>query len=104
MTTRAQIEAALREVTDPELGINVVDLGLVYGIEIRDADVRIDLTMTSRACPLGSHIVREAESAVRRHVPDVRNVEVRLVWDPPWSRDRMTPAARLLLGWRPEKP
>lgn len=103
MTTHAEVEEALREVNDPELGVNIVDLGLVYGIEIRDTGVHVELTMTSRACPLGNHILVEAEAAVRRHLPSARNVEVRLVWDPPWSRERMTPAAKLLLGWKPGK-
>lgn len=89
---------ALRGVMDPEVGINIVDLGLVYGVEVEGGRARVRLTMTSAACPLGEEIAAEAEARVRS-VPGIDDVTVDLVWDPPWSPERMTPAARQALGW-----
>lgn len=89
---------ALRGVIDPELGINVVDLGLVYAARTSDSRVDVELTMTSPACPMGAFIADQAEEALRRAFPG-RQVEVALVWDPPWGPERLTPAAKLRLGW-----
>ena len=97
--SRDEIRAALREVLDPEVGINVVDLGLVYGIEVEGDLVQVDLTMTSAACPLGAHLKDQAIAAIRSHCPDVARVTVDLVWDPPWSPERMSAEARRSLGW-----
>ena len=90
---------ALRTVNDPEVGMNVVDLGLVYGVTVDGADVRVELTMTSPACPLGDVIVENAAAAIRAAAPDARAVDVALVWDPPWTPDRMSDAARAKFGW-----
>lgn len=89
---------ALRGVIDPELGLDVVALGLVYGLEVRDSVAAVELTMTSAACPLGDHIVREAETMLAA-VPGLASFTVRLVWDPPWTPEKMTPEAKKLLGW-----
>jgi metal-sulfur cluster biosynthetic enzyme len=93
------LREALRRVIDPEVGVNIVDLGLVYAIETTERGVRVQLTMTSPACPLGEGIVAEAESALRACVPRETPVEVILVWDPPWTPERMSDAARSILGW-----
>ena len=90
---------ALRAVEDPEVGINVVDLGLVYGIEVSGREVSIRLTLTSVACPLGEQVAEDVEAAVRAACPDLDPVNVVLVWEPPWSPERMSPAARERLGW-----
>lgn len=90
---------ALRDVIDPEVGMNIVDLGLVYGVETAPDRVHVDLTMTTRACPLGESIVAEAEAILRECVPDSVAVEVALVWDPPWSPAMMTDDAREHFGW-----
>jgi len=95
-----QIQEALREVIDPEIGINIVDLGLVYSIDVQDGSVRIAVTMTTRACPLSAYIVQEVEAAVRRALPDVQRVDVQMVWDPPWCPAMMSEAAKQRLGWR----
>lgn len=100
--TVADIEEALRDVIDPELGINIVDLGLVYRCEEVELDggrrrVEIDMTMTAPGCGMGDVIQQDAIAAVAR-VPGVDEVDVRIVWDPPWSRDRISEAARLELG------
>lgn len=96
-TAVERVRAALREVVDPEVGINVVDLGLVYGIDVRDGDVRVAMTMTSPVCPLNEYITTNAEAAVRRAVPGVRAVRIDLVWDPPWRPDMMSDVARRAL-------
>jgi metal-sulfur cluster biosynthetic enzyme len=99
MVTTEQIKDALRQVIDPELGINVVDLGLVYGVEVRDDDIRITMTMTTPACPLGESLAEQAEAAIRQKVQALKSVSVDLVWDPPWRPAMMSEAARKRLGW-----
>lgn len=90
---------ALRGVDDPEVGMNIVDLGLVYGVDV-DADMVVArITMTSAACPMGEDIVEEATQALRRAFPGVRVVDVDLVWDPPWTPARMSDDAREFFGW-----
>ena len=89
---------ALREVIDPELGLNVVDLGLVYGLDIENSHVRLQLTMTTPACPLGEQIVTDAEDRLLA-VEGVNDVRVDLVWEPPWSPERMSEDAKRALGW-----
>jgi metal-sulfur cluster biosynthetic enzyme len=97
--TQEQVMRALRQVVDPEVGINVVDLGLVYDVTVEGADVRVAMTMTTRACPLHDMIVREAESAIRAALPGARSVQVSLVWEPPWNPAMMSEAAKRQLGW-----
>jgi len=94
------VRDALRQVLDPEAGMNIVDLGLVYGIEVSDASVHIDLTMTSAACPMAEMIVDDVVAAVVAAVPGAE-VDVALVWDPPWTPDRMSDFAREHFGWAP---
>ena len=89
---------ALREVIDPEVGINIVDLGLVYGILLEPSAVVVTLTMTTPACPLGDLIESQATHALEAALPG-RAVEIRLVWQPPWRIERMSPAARRMLGF-----
>ncbi len=98
MTPEA-VRDALREVVDPEVGVNVVDLGLVYDVVVEGGAIAVDLAMTSAACPLGQQLVAEAEAAIQRHLPEAEGVEVRLVHDPPWTPERMSEAAREALGW-----
>ena len=95
---RERVMDALHRVIDPELGIDVVELGLVYGLVVSGSSVQIDLTMTTPACPLGEQIMLEAQERVGA-VPGVTDVAVKLVWDPPWTPDRMSTAARAALGW-----
>lgn len=99
MTTADQIREALRHVIDPELGINVVDLGLVYGIDVKDDGIRVTMTMTTRACPLGESLAEQAEATIWQNVQGVKSVSVDLVWDPPWQPSMMSDAARKRLGW-----
>lgn len=92
------VREALREVTDPEVGVNIVDLGLVYGIDVNGSAVRIRMTMTSPACPLRDYLQDMVESAVSSRVAGVSRVDVDIVDDPPWSEDRMSDDARRPLG------
>lgn len=96
---RAEILAALRDVIDPEIGINVVDLGLVYEAEEREGRVRVVMSMTTPACPLGESIAAEAEAAIRRRLPAVSSVAIDLVSEPRWRPAMMSIAARERLGW-----
>jgi metal-sulfur cluster biosynthetic enzyme len=99
MSTEDMVREALREnVIDPEIGINVVDLGLVYGIEVEDGVAEITMTLTTPMCPLGPYLDAEVQGAVR-DVPDVSDVRVNLVWQPPWTPDKMTEEAKLELGF-----
>lgn len=102
--TEAVVRDALRQVLDPEVGVNIVDLGLVYGITAGDGRVAIALTMTSPACPLAEYLTDEIARSVRVCVPDARDVTVDLVWDPPWTAERMSAAARRQLGWPDDEP
>lgn len=97
MADDATLLEALRQVIDPELMINVVDLGLVYEIQQEDRKVTVDMTLTSPACPAGPQLMQQAKMALER-LDDVDEAEVRLVMTPPWSPDRMTDEARDQLG------
>jgi metal-sulfur cluster biosynthetic enzyme len=94
-----QIRMALMEVNDPEIGINIVDLGLVYGIDVSSAGIHIKMTMTTPACPLHAYLSKASEEAIRSHFPNVNAVHIEFVWEPPWDAARMSPAARKQLGW-----
>lgn len=96
--TADDVWEALRVVIDPEIGLSVVELGLVYGVEVRGAAVAVRLTMTSAACPLGDLIVEDALAAIRERCPGAHPVDVQLVWEPPWTPDRMSAHARQMFG------
>lgn len=99
MPDEAAVRDALAQVDDPEVGMNIVDLGLVYGVEVAPDAVRVDVTMTTAACPIGDMITEQARQAVAAIVPDGTAVEIRLVWDPPWTPDRMSGLAKERFGW-----
>ena len=92
--------AALTAVIDPELGINIVDLGLVYRAERIGDVVAVRMTMTTPSCPLGEMLMDEVRTALHETFPHAAQVSVELVWDPPWSADLMSRAARQHLGVR----
>jgi len=96
--TDFDVRVALRDVVDPELGVNIVDLGLVYDVRVSNGHVRITMTMTTPACPLRDYICDLVESAVRSRLADVERVDVEVVDDPPWSEELMSDAARRQLG------
>jgi metal-sulfur cluster biosynthetic enzyme len=88
---------ALKEVIDPELMINIVDLGLVYSITLDERLVHVEMTLTSPACPAGPQIVQQSKMAIER-LPGIEKANIRLVMSPPWSPARMTDEARDILG------
>jgi metal-sulfur cluster biosynthetic enzyme len=98
MPTKDQIMERLRTVVDPEIGINIVDLGLVYGVEIDNGRVHVKMTMTTVGCPLHEVLLNWAERALA-DLPDVESVKIELVWDPPWNPEMMTENARKQLGF-----
>ncbi len=98
MVTEEQVGEALKNVYDPEIGINVQDLGLVYGVEIEGQTVHIDMTLTSPGCPLGPQIVRDVQRQVGA-LEGVEKVDVQLVWSPMWSPDMMSEEAKDELGY-----
>jgi metal-sulfur cluster biosynthetic enzyme len=99
MLTEEDICEALRAVEDPEAGMSIVDLGLVYGVEVAPSRIHVRITMTSPACPVAPYIVEEAVAAIRAAAADVPDVDVELVWDPPWTPERMSASARSRFGW-----
>ena len=93
------VRDALREVIDPELGENLVELGLVYGIRIDATRVAVDLTLTTPGCPLHASLHAAAERAIRMMVPGVEDVVIQLVFEPRWTPDRLSESARRRLGF-----
>lgn len=94
----SEVVEQLRSVYDPEIPVNIYDLGLIYDVQVSDnKDVHIMMTLTSPACPVAGILPGEAESAVRA-TPGIGNVTVELTWDPPFTIERMAPEVRLMLG------
>jgi len=92
------VRRALRQVKDPELDMNIVDLGLVYDVEVADGDVRIAMTLTSPGCPAGPMITNDAYKVVRA-LEGVQDVDVEIVWEPYWTPERIDPKVRALMGF-----
>jgi metal-sulfur cluster biosynthetic enzyme len=97
MPEQDEIVDALRGVVDPELNINIIDLGLVYTVQSRDDEIDVEMTLTTPACPAGPEILRNAVAALEK-LEGVGKANVKLVMTPPWSPDRMSDAARDELG------
>jgi metal-sulfur cluster biosynthetic enzyme len=93
-----QVKLALRRVKDPDLQLNIIDLGLVYGIAVDGSTVKVDMTLTSPACPSGPELMTNAEKEVKT-IPGVEKVEVNLVWMPFWTPEKMEPRVRAYLGF-----
>lgn len=92
------VRRALTTVLDPELGLDIISLGLVYRIECRGGVVDVDLTMTTPACPLAESIREEAEQAIVKAFPNAKP-NATIVWSPPWDARRLSPDAKEALGW-----
>jgi len=92
-----QVKLALRKVKDPELNLNIIDLGLVYDIRVDGSDVQIDMTLTSPGCPAGPQIMTDIERAVKA-IPGVGHVGLNLIWTPFWTPDRIEPRVRAYMG------
>ena len=92
-----QVRSSLKQCMDPEVPLSIVDMGLVYGIDISDNnDVNIKMTMTTKGCPLHDTMVDDVKRYTKK-VPGVNNVNVDIVWDPPWSMDKMSDEAKALM-------
>ncbi|MCX6767817.1 MAG: metal-sulfur cluster assembly factor [Candidatus Micrarchaeota archaeon] len=97
MVSEKQVMDALRKCIDPEIGVDIVDLGLVYGVQVRGDGVKVKMTLTTPGCPMHAFFVKDVEEKVKA-VPGVRKAEVEMVWDPPWTPARISEEARKRLG------
>ena len=95
--TSDQVKLALRKVKDPELNLNIIDLGLVYEITVDGSDVQVDMTLTSPGCPAGPQITGDVERAVKA-MPGVSSVNITIVWEPFWTPDKIEPRVRAYMG------
>jgi metal-sulfur cluster biosynthetic enzyme len=102
--SREQIATALREVIDPEVGINILDLGLVYRVEVDLPRVTVQMTMTTPACPLGPYLTTQVQDALGRLLPAASDIQVDVVWEPAWSPDFISDEGRRQLGWARRAP
>lgn len=96
---RQPITAALRRVVDPEVALNIVDVGLVYGVTVAQDVLHARVTMTSAACPVTDVLIEEIEAELDHAMPPGLKIHVELVWEPPWTTDRLSENARRLMGW-----
>ena len=97
--TKEAVMEKLKEVKDPELHINIVDLGFVYNVKIDKGMVIVDMTLTSPACPIGPLILESIEESIKK-IKGVKGVTVNLIWEPAWSPDKMSEEAKMELGIR----
>ncbi|AGK52793.1 metal-sulfur cluster assembly factor [Bacillus sp. 1NLA3E] len=94
-----QIYEKLEEVLDPELGIDIVNLGLVYDVRVSEEnDVEIEMTMTSMGCPMAGQIISDVKMKLSLSIKELRGIEVQIVWNPPWSKEKMSRYAKIALG------
>jgi metal-sulfur cluster biosynthetic enzyme len=98
MPTKDDVVEALRQVEDPELGMDIVDLGLLYDVEVAGGSVKVTHTLTSMGCPVGP-MIQEDIDRVTRELPGVEDVDVELTFDPPWTPDKMSDDAKFILGF-----
>ncbi len=98
MVTYKEIEQILKSIPDPELGISIWDLGLIYSVSVKSSTVEITMTLTSIGCPLFEQIARDIQDKINTH-PGVKKVTVELTFEPPWSPERMSQSARSELGF-----
>lgn len=96
---RATITAALERVIDPEVAMNIVDVGLVYGVVVEDGRVDVNVTMTSAACPVADVILEDIEFQLDQSLPPALKIHVELVWEPPWTAQRLSAGAKRFMGW-----
>ncbi|MDH5718037.1 MAG: iron-sulfur cluster assembly protein [Spirochaetia bacterium] len=101
---KEDILKAVSSVIDPEVGVNIVDLGLIYEVNIKNSNsVDIKMTMTSRGCPMHQYLIDEVKKNIKKQFSDIEKIDVELVWDPPWTNEKMSLAAKKQLGWKNEK-
>jgi len=96
---RQPITDALKRVVDPEVALSIVDVGLIYGVTATDDRLHVVLTMTSAACPVTDLIINDIETELDRAAPPGMAIDVELVWEPPWTTNRMSARAKLFMSW-----
>jgi metal-sulfur cluster biosynthetic enzyme len=96
--TRDDVIEALRSVEDPELGMDIVELGLLYDVDVQGPRVKATYSLTSMGCPVGPLIQQQIEDVLRA-LPEVEDVEAELTWDPPWTPEKMSDDAKFILGF-----
>jgi len=97
MPTKEEVLEALRQVEDPELGMDIVELGLLYDVEVAGPRVKVTHSLTSMGCPAGP-MIQEDINRTALEIPGVEDVEIELTWDPPWTPERMSDDAKFILG------
>jgi metal-sulfur cluster biosynthetic enzyme len=97
MPTQEEVYDVLRTCYDPEIPVNIVDLGLVYGVQVAERKIDVKMTLTARGCGMGGYIASEAEEKLLE-LPGVEEAKVELVWEPPWEPGMISPAGRKVLG------
>ena len=99
MLNKEQVLEKLKECYDPEIPhVNIVDLGLIYDVRVEENRVEVDMTLTARGCPMSQPMAREAQAKIEE-LDGVKDVAVNIVWEPPWTPDRLTEAGKRALGW-----
>lgn len=98
MVTKLQVREALKKVIDPEIGLNIVDLGLIYDVQVEDDVAHVRMTLTVPGCPLSGMLTSQAEKVVSE-IEGIKGVKVELTWDPPWNPQMMSDDAKRKLGW-----
>lgn len=96
---REPVLKALHDVVDPEVALSIVDVGLVYGVTVTPERLHVLMTMTSAACPVAGVILDDTFDALEAIAPAGMEVDVELVWEPPWTTDRMSGSAKVFMGW-----
>ena len=99
MITEERVKEAIAQVIDPEIRLNLVDLGFIYGIKIEDGNVDIRMTLTTRGCPMHQILGKQVEDVVKS-IEGIKSVKVNIIWDPPWSPKMMSESAKKFLGFR----
>ncbi|MCJ2555170.1 MAG: iron-sulfur cluster assembly protein [Candidatus Thermoplasmatota archaeon] len=98
MPSEQEVMDVLKKCYDPEIPINVVDLGLIYGVDIEDGKVKVSMTLTSPGCPMHTMISEDIQRKLLK-LEDLDEAEVEVVWEPPWNPEKMTETAKKMLGW-----
>ncbi len=98
MITKDQVMQRLEEVIDPEIGLNIVEMGLIYGVEIKEDSVNVKMTLTAPGCPLQNTLVAIAKDSLQQ-IPGIKDVKIEIVWDPPWHPSMLSEDAKKKLGF-----
>lgn len=97
MITEEEVMEVLKQCYDPEIPVNVVDLGLIYNVSIEDGTVDVEMTLTAPGCPMHTLIARDVKQKLES-IPGLKKANVKVVWDPPWTPDRLSEEAKKILG------